>query len=604
MCGIYGILSKNQSKISNFLLEGLERLSYRGYDSAGLCCMGDEGLFHARHAVGKIHNLYQCVEQDPLPPCHIGIGHTRWATHGPATVENAHPLVNDTVAVVHNGVIENYEDLKKKMPEYRFQTETDTEVVLALLTRSLQEGSSPLEAVRGLYAVLEGSWALGILFRMWPGHMVGVRRGSPMAVGASESGLFLGSDVLAMEGRAESITYLEDGDHVVLNPDGYEIFDENARAVTRSSVPVTIHEGRATKGDYPDFMRKEIGEQPALVGRLFEAYSQETASFPFSDACTKFRRFVFVACGSSFYAARVAQYLFEQYLHQPVSCELASEFRYRQPCLDEHTLYIFISQSGETIDTLTSCEWVKSRGHATLALVNVPQSSLARTVDGVWHLNCGPEIGVASTKAFMAQLAILLCVLCRWQAMMQHKDAGLLHRLERMSSFFDHHMDNIEAMCRRWAQSIHQSSSVLYLARGALYPIAQEGALKLKELAYIHAEGLAAGEMKHGPIALIDDKMPVIVLAPSAQGELLFQKTLSNAHEAHARGAKLLMITDDQGMEACQTLGECMVLPGEDAILTPLLYTLPMQLLAYHTALLRGCDVDQPRNLAKSVTVE
>lgn len=606
MCGIIGVLGPHDAP--TLILEGLKRLEYRGYDSAGIAVL-DHGVIERRRAVGKIKALEQKLQHEPLPATSIlGIGHTRWATHGSTTEDNAHPHGNEHLAVVHNGIIENFEELRAELQAkgYVFHTETDTEAVVHLLTDDLKQGQEPLQAVQTMLSRLEGAFALGIIFRTHPHMMIAARRGSPLAIGFGDQGVFLGSDALAIGPYIHHIMYLEENDWAVLSSDGAQVYNVQGHPVQREKKPCTLSQTMIGKQNYRHFMLKEIHEQPTVIAealRSYLGYQGEALKASFPLDWKDIQRIHIVACGTSLYAGQIAQYWFEQLCRIPVECDIASEFRYRQPPLSDRTLYLFISQSGETIDTLAACQYVGSNA-LTAALVNVVESSLARQVKHVWPLHSGPEIGVASTKAFMNQLNVLMClVLAAAQdrgTLSEQDHETLRHHLNHVPSLLAEAL-TLNAQYESWAHLLVATQTVLYLGRGSLFPLALEGALKLKELSYIHAEGFAAGEMKHGPIALIDEHVPVVVLCPSGE---LFEKTVSNIHEVKARGAQTLVLTDLQGAERLHSISRVIALPQVHPVVTPFLYTPPLQLLAYHTAVLKGSDVDQPRNLAKSVTVE
>ena len=607
MCGIIGIVS--QSPVADRLVDGLKRMEYRGYDSAGVCTL-DHGEMIRRRAEGKLANLVRELAARPTPGT-VGIAHTRWATHGAPTASNAHPHATGEVALVHNGIIENYKPLREELlAEGRtLESETDSEVVAHLISREVESGASPEEAVATVLPRLRGAFALAIAFRAHPEMLIGARLGSPLVVGYGEGEMFLGSDALALASLTQRIAYLEEGDWAVVTRDGVMIRDLEGKVVER---PVTTSGASAAaveKGNYRHYMQKEIFEQPTVVAQTLGSYlrpAEGVVALPqFDFDLSSIRRVTIVACGTSFYAGMVAKYWFEQFARVPVDIDVASEFRYREPVLEEGGLALFISQSGETADTLAALRHCKREGQTIAVVVNVPTSSMAREADLLLPTHAGPEIGVASTKAFTCQLAVLAALAAhlavRKGRMDRDEEAEVVkHLLEApaaLNAALDHDAD-IAAM----APLIAPARDVLYLGRGADYPLALEGALKLKEISYIHAEGYASGEMKHGPIALIDENVPVIVLAPSGP---LFEKTVSNMEEVRARGGKVVLISDADGLEhagdGCLATIE---MPRVHPLIAPLVYAVPVQLLAYHTACVKGTDVDQPRNLAKSVTVE
>ena len=607
MCGIIGIVGREE--VADRLVNGLRRLEYRGYDSAGLCTAVD-GRFQRRRAEGKLDNLVHVLELEAAAGS-IGIAHTRWATHGAPTVGNAHPHVVDGVALVHNGIIENFRSLREEMRTLgrTFDSETDSEVVAHLIAVELERGADPQQAVAKVLPRLEGAFAITILFRDFPDLLIGARMGAPLTVGYGDGETYLGSDALALAPLTQRISYLDEGDWAVIRHDGATIFDRANQEVTRE----IIHSGASStlieKGNHRHFMQKEIFEQPVVVAQTLQSYlrplEQKVAlpdmDFSFADV----PRITIVACGTSFYAGMVAKYWLERFARTPVEIDVASEFRYRDPILEPGGLALFISQSGETADTLAALRHARSQGQKIAVVVNVPTSSMAREADLLLPTHAGPEIGVASTKAFTCQLAVLAAL-----ATKVARDKGRLSDEEEreivvhlgeapaaMNAALGHDGD-IEAM----APVIARARDVLYLGRGPDYPMALEGALKLKEISYIHAEGYAAGEMKHGPIALIDDEVPVIVLAPSGP---TFEKTISNMQEVQARGGKIVLISDREGLrEAGEGAVATIEMPSVHPLIVPLVYAIPVQLLAYHVAVAKGTDVDQPRNLAKSVTVE
>ena len=608
MCGIVGILGKQP--VADSIVEALRRLEYRGYDSAGVATLTDGGV-ERRRAVGKLKNLAELLVREPLGGT-SGIGHTRWATHGGVTETNAHPHMVDGVVVVHNGIIENFRTLKDELTAGGavFTTQTDTEVVAQLLARELKQGTKPREAVRKALARLEGAFALAILFKGEDDLMIGARNGPPLAVGHGNGEMFLGSDAIALSPFTNRITYLEDGDWVVMTHDTLEIFDAVGKQVER---PMSFSQASAMlvdKGNHRHFMAKEIAEQPEVIGHTLAKYvdfAERTvrvpANLPFDFA--RLDRITITACGTASYAGLTAKYWFERVARLPTEVDIASEFRYREAPLPKSGLAIVVSQSGETADTLAALRYCKANGQHTLAIVNVPESTIARESEVVFRTYAGPEIGVASTKAFTCQLTALACL-----AIMAGKLRGTItpeqeRELVGALIMVPRYMSEIlkeEEHVAEVARDVAHARDVLFLGRGLNYPIALEGALKLKEISYIHAEGYAAGELKHGPIALIDENVPVIVIAPHDE---LYEKTISNMEEVAARGGKIVLLTDEHGMKDHEQKAFLTIrVPKAHPFISPLLYAVPVQLLAYHAAVFVGTDVDQPRNLAKSVTVE
>ncbi len=608
MCGIVGILGKEP--VAGNIVEALRRLEYRGYDSAGVATLVD-GKIERRRAVGKLKNLAEVLAREPLAGT-SGIGHTRWATHGGVTETNAHPHVVGDVVVVHNGIIENFRTLKDELiaSGAQFTTQTDTEVVAQLLARELKKGVAPRQAVHTVLKRLEGAFALAILFRGEEDLMIGARNGPPLAVGHGQGEMFLGSDAIALSPFTNRITYLEDGDWAILTHGSLEILDADGNPVHR---PMSFSQASAMlvdKGNHRHFMAKEIAEQPEVIGHTLAEYVDfaERAirvpdNLPFDFKALD--RITITACGTASYAGLTAKYWFERVARLSTEVDIASEFRYREAPLPKNGLCIVVSQSGETADTLAALRYCKTHGQHTLAIVNVPESTIARESELVFRTYAGPEIGVASTKAFTCQLTALACL-----AILAGKLRGTITRAqeqELVGALIEapRHMTEIlkdEKHIAHVAREVANARDVLYLGRGLNYPIALEGALKLKEISYIHAEGYAAGELKHGPIALIDENVPVIVIAPRDE---LYEKTVSNMEEVAARGGKIVLLTDDQGLEdnGHKTFQRIRV-PRASSFISPLLYAVPVQLLAYHAAVFMGTDVDQPRNLAKSVTVE
>src|ERR1700760_1123419 len=605
MCGIVGILGR--SPVAEQLVDSLRRLEYRGYDSAGVATLEGKKL-DRRRAEGKLKNLEKRLQDAPLNG-HTGIGHTRWATHGKPTENNAHPHATDRVAVVHNGIIENFRELRGKKGAV-FKPQTDTEIVLHLVDTMLQKGLKPVEAVRAALSELRGAFALGFIFTGEDDLMIGARNGPPLAIGYGDGEMYLGSDAIALAPFTDTVAYLEDGDWVVLTRKGATIYDKTNAIVRRDAVRHIGSSSLVDKANYRHFMAKEIHEQPEVTGHTLARYvdmaSEHVAlparlPFDFKDV----QRISITACGTASYAGFVAKYWIERLSRIPVELDVASEFRYREAPLRKGDLAIFISQSGETADTLAALRYAKSQGLHTLSVVNVPTSTIARESESVLPTLAGPEIGVASTKAFTCQLMVLAAIaVAAGKARGELSDADeakLGHGLVEIPRLMAAALAT-EPQIEKLAREIAKSKDVLYLGRGTSYPLALEGALKLKEISYIHAEGYAAGELKHGPIALIDENMPVVVIAPF---DRVFDKTVSNMQEVAARGGKIILMTDSKGAaEATIQSLVTIVLPDMGAIFAPMVYAIPVQLLAYHTAVVMGTDVDQPPNLAKSVTVE
>ena len=608
MCGIIGIIG--HEPVAPLLIDALKRLEYRGYDSAGIATL-EHGVLTRRRAEGKLNNLEQKLARDPLAGV-IGIGHTRWATHGRPTENNAHPHATDRVAVVHNGIIENFGELRRELQAkgVKFATDTDSEVVPHLVDEELRRGLSPVEAVKATLPRLRGAFALAFLFAGEENLLIGARNGAPLAIGFGDDAMFIGSDAIALAPFTDTVSYLEDGDWVVIDNSGAEIHDAKGdvvqRAVLKSQASIMLID----KGNHRHFMAKEIWEQPEVVGHTLAYYLDMVGervalpmALPFDFRALK--RISIVACGTAYYAGMVAKYWFERFAHLPVDVDIASEFRYREGPLEAGALAIFISQSGETADTLASLRYAREHKQHVLSVVNVPTSTIARESDVVMPTLAGPEIGVASTKAFTCQLAALAALAVaagRARGVLAESDEKrLVHALIEVPRHLTEALA-LEPQIEQLARDLAKCRDVLYLGRGTSYPIALEGALKLKEISYIHAEGYAAGELKHGPIALIDETMPVIVIAPH---DRVFDKTVSNMQEVAARGGRLILVTDAKGAAAAE--GQSLVtltLPAMPSTVGPLVYAVPVQLIAYHTAVALGTDVDQPRNLAKSVTVE
>ncbi len=607
MCGIIGIVGKDQ--VADRLVDGLRRMEYRGYDSAGVCTI-ENGELIRRRAEGKLANLVVELARHPAPGT-IGIAHTRWATHGAPTTNNAHPHATGEVALVHNGIIENFRSLREELigRGRSFESETDTEVVAHLVSEQIEAGLSPEDAVKTVLPRLRGAFALAIAFRSHPDMLIGARLGSPLVVGYGEGETFLGSDALALAPLTQRVSYLEEGDWVVIDQQGARVFDQSNHPVTRAIVASGATAAAIEKGNFRHFMQKEIYEQPIVVAQTLRSYLrryEQEVSLPQIDFdLASIRRVTIVACGTSYYAGMVAKYWFERFARLPVDIDVASEFRYRDPVLEAGGLAIFISQSGETADTLAALRHCKAAGQTIAVVVNVPTSTMAREADLLLPTHAGPEIGVASTKAFTCQLAVLAALSVHLAVkrglISREEEMEIVGQLDETPAALNAalaHDDDIAAI----APLIAPARDVLYLGRGPDYPLALEGALKLKEISYIHAEGYASGEMKHGPIALIDESVPVIVLAPSGP---LFEKTVSNMHEVRARGGKIVLISDAEGLaEAGEGCLATIEMPKVHPLIAPLVYAVPVQLLAYHVAVAKGTDVDQPRNLAKSVTVE
>lgn len=609
MCGIIGIIGEKDA--APLIVEGLRRLEYRGYDSTGVATLNN-GNLERRRAKGKLVNLEAELSNAPLSGT-IGIGHTRWATHGGPTQGNAHPHKTDKVAVVHNGIVENYAELKEELEklQFRFETETDTEVVAQLVTHYIEQGMSPNDAANKTFSRLEGAYALVLIFSGEDNLMIACRQGTPLAVGYGDGEMFVASDSYALAPLTKKICFLEDGDRVRVTRDGATVYVNDNEEVERE-IRITAQSGATTgKGEYKHFMLKEIYEQPAVIGDTLNSYvnpSTGRVSIPDDvlEAITKAPRLTLIACGTAFYACMVAKYWFEQIARIPCEVDVASEFRYREAPMPQDGLSIFISQSGETLDTLEALRYCKRQGQKILSVVNTIESTIERESDLVLHTLAGPEIGVASTKAFTTQITTLACM--AFAAARENGEingdqcaemAEALRHVPSIASEILNHDDAIKDI----AKPFSDARDVLYFGRGSMYPIALEGALKLKEISYIHAEGYAAGEMKHGPIALIDEHVPIVVI--SASNDPLFEKTASNIQETVARGGRVFLISDKEGVEKLKDLTTWSVALGDvNPFVAPILYAIPVQLLSYHIAVLKGTDVDQPRNLAKSVTVE
>src|SRR5499433_2585614 len=608
MCGIVGILGREQ--VAGLLVDALKRLEYRGYDSAGVATL-ESGQLVRRRAEGKLRNLEARLAREPLTGI-IGIGHTRWATHGRPTEGNAHPHATEHLAVVHNGIIENFRELREELEGRgaKFGSETDTEVVAHLVTEEMKQGRSPVEAVAAALPRLRGAFALAFLFADEDDLLIGARKGSPLAVGYGDGEMYIGSDAIALAPFTDAISYLEDGDSAVLTRGSVEVHDARGSRVERAVVKSSASAFLVDKGNYRHFMAKEIHEQPEVVGHTLAHYIDMAAErvrlpaeLPF-DLST-LERVSISACGTAYYAGLVAKYWFERLARLPVEIDVASEFRYREAPLAEGGLAIFVSQSGETADTLATLRYAKANKQHVLSIVNVPTSTIARESDVVMPTLAGPEIGVASTKAFTCQLAVLACLaIAAGRArgvLSEAEESKTAHALIETPRLMAEALA-LEPEIEHFARDLAKSRNVLYLGRGTSFPVALEGALKLKEISYIHAEGYAAGELKHGPIALIDENMPVIVIAPH---DRVFEKIVSNMQEVAARLGRIILLTDPEGArDVHMDVLSKLTLPVMPAMLTPLVYAIPVQLIAYHTAVVMGTDVDQPRNLAKSVTVE
>ncbi len=606
MCGIVGILGK--TAVATDLVDALRRLEYRGYDSAGIATV-EGGKLTRRRAEGKLRNLESRLLSEPLAG-HIGIGHTRWATHGRPTERNAHPHMTAKVSVVHNGIIENFRELRGELEKkgHVFETDTDTEAVVHLITDELQKGLGPVDSVRAALGRLEGAFALGIIFAGEDDLMIAARQGSPLAIGHGTGEMYLGSDAIALAPFTDAITYLEEGDWAVMHRSGAEIYDRAGHRVDRPVIKSVASSLLVDKGNHRHFMAKEIHEQPEVISHTLANYidmASGTVNFPeLGLDLSKLSRVTISACGTAYYAGLVAKYWIERVARVPVEIDVASEMRYREAPLPENGLAVFVSQSGETADTLATLRYCKSNGQRIASIVNVRTSTIARESHAALPTLAGPEIGVASTKAFTCQLSVLACLaiaIGRARGTLSAADEQVI--IKSMTEI-PRHISSIvrnEQQFVAIAQELSKARDVLYLGRGISYPIALEGALKLKEISYIHAEGYAAGELKHGPIALIDENVPVIVVAPEDD---LFDKTVSNMQEVAARGGQIILISDAPAEKVSCKLAAHIHMPKTSSFTSPLIYAVPTQLIAYHTAVVMGTDVDQPRNLAKSVTVE
>ena len=609
MCGIIGILGKHEA--APILVEALKRLEYRGYDSSGIATVKDDGSIDRRRAVGKLLELQDKLVFEPLKG-KAGIGHTRWATHGEPNEKNAHPHTRGAVSVVHNGIIENFLTLREelKCDGYNAETDTDSETIAVLCSKFIDEGDEPLVAARKTVSKLTGSFAIAMLFEGHKNLIFAARSGSPLAVGYGKNEMYLGSDALALLPLTKKVTYLEEGDHAVLTREGVEIYDieENSisRQITYLNQSINFHD----KSGFNHFMEKEIHEQPIALERAISSYLSASTDKPTFNLLkninfTEVSRIIMVACGTAYYACYVAKYWIEKLAKIPVEIDIASEFRYREPPIEHATVAIFVSQSGETADTLAALRYCSGRAEKIISIVNVSTSSIARESDEVLEIHAGPEIGVASTKAFTCQLAVLFLATLK-AAKDRSKISStdiltIVNNLKNLPATLNQYLGNVNSL-KDISYKLSTTSDVLFLGRGLMYPLALEGALKLKEISYIHAEGYASGELKHGPIALIDDSVPVIILVPY---DNLFEKSISNMQEVIARKANVIVISDNDGLRAAGLKSETSIeIPKADPLLAPFVYALPIQLLAYFTAVFKGTDVDQPRNLAKSVTVE
>jgi len=607
MCGIVGILGNHEA--SPILVDALKRLEYRGYDSSGIATIND-GVLERRREIGKLVNLADKLVHQPLKG-KIGIGHTRWATHGSPTLANAHPQKTGKVAVVHNGIIENFKKLRDELISNgaNFQSETDTETIAQLCMSFIDGGDDPKIAAKKTLARLEGAYALCFLFDGYDNLLIAARKGSPLAIGHGNGEMFVGSDAIALAPMTNQVTYLEEGDWAVITRESLEIRDTNGTKIKRSKQTLDLNTQNVAKGNHKHFMAKEIAEQPSVLADAIQ-HNLNTSrdKLEISDLELDFKninRITLVACGTAFLACNVAKYWFEKIARISIDLDVASEFRYREPPVEKNNLAIFVSQSGETADTLAALRYCNKNKMKTLGIVNVDESTIAREASMSMQIHAGPEIGVASTKAFSCQLSILYFLVIKAakekDIIDNNQEAELVKSILQLPSIIVDAL-SLESEIKLAAQELSKASNAIFLGRGAMYPLALEGALKLKEISYIHAEGYASGELKHGPIALVDENMPVIVLAPKDE---LFDKTVSNMHEVMARGGKVLLITDTEGAsEAQEGAWKTIIMPKIANDLAPILYSIPAQLLAYHTAVSKGTDVDQPRNLAKSVTVE
>ena len=607
MCGIVGVLGKHQA--APILVEALKRLEYRGYDSAGIATVNN-GTLERRRAVGKLVHLSDLLVHEPLAG-KSGIGHTRWATHGVPSTKNAHPHQAGPVAVVHNGIVENFKELRDKLAKLGLyhETETDTETVALLAQHYLSQGDSPRLAAQKTVGCLEGAFALAFLFHGEEDLMIAARKGSPLAIGHGDGEMYVGSDAIALAPLTDRVSYMDEGDFAVLTRESLEITDKNGKLVNREIRKIAFDSARVDKAGYKHFMAKEIAEQPSVLTNTLRNYisaDDKNIELPSNNInLAKIERLTIVACGTAFYAALTAKYWFEKIVRIPVEVDVASEFRYREPPVTPGTTAIFVSQSGETADTLAALRYMALKGATVLSVVNVPESSIARESDLVLPSYAGIEIGVASTKAFTAQLTVLALL-----AVKTAHAKGVINDIQYQEYITDLNCIprlisqalSIDVAVQKVAQKLATAQDIIFLGRGSMYPLAMEGALKLKEISYIHAEGYPSGELKHGPIALIDKKVPVVVLAPM---DALFEKSVSNMQEVMARAGKVLLLSCQQGLNAASDgTWATISMPAAPELITPIIYAVPAQLLAYYTAVAKGTDADQPRNLAKSVTVE
>ena len=606
MCGIVGVLGNHEA--APILVEALKRLEYRGYDSAGIATIDETNRLDRRRAVGKLVNLSDHLVHNPLSG-KAGIGHTRWATHGAPTTDNAHPHRAGPVAVVHNGIIENFRELRAELAAegFNFNTETDTETVALLAQSHLDKGASPKDAVEATLSRLDGAFALCFLFDGENDLMIAARKGSPLAIGHGDGEMFVGSDAIALAPMTDKVTYLEEGDWAVVTRAGAEIFDAEGRRANRPMKQVRMDASMAEKGGYKHFMAKEIAQQPTVVGEVLSAYvKNDTITMDMGPVnFSKIDRLSIVACGTAYYAGLTAKYWFEHYARLPVDIDVASEFRYREAPFSPRTAALFVSQSGETADTLAALRYAQGKADHIVSLINAPESSIARESDVAIEIHAGVEVSVASTKAFTAQLTSFAVMALKAAHQRGHlDDAGLAQKLgdlRQLPGLMSAAL-SIDDATRKVSAKLAEARDVLFLGRGQMFPLALEGALKLKEISYIHAEGYASGELKHGPIALVDKHTPIVVMAPH---DGLFDKTVSNMQEVMARGGRVILVSDARAMkDAGDGVWTSITMPEAPDLLQPILYAIPAQLIAYHTAIAKGTDVDQPRNLAKSVTVE
>jgi glucosamine--fructose-6-phosphate aminotransferase (isomerizing) len=606
MCGIVGVLGTNE--VAPILVEALKRLEYRGYDSAGIATIND-GALDRRRAIGKLVNLGDRLVHEPLAG-KSGIGHTRWATHGAPNENNAHPHKSGKVAVVHNGIIENFRDLREELATHGlgFTTDTDTETVAMLADYFVSQGATPIEAVNQTLAKLDGAFALAFLFDGEQDLMIAARKGSPLAIGHGDGEMYIGSDAIALAPMTDRVSYLEEGDCAVLTRNSLEIRDQNGELANRAIKTIEIDNARVDKAGYKHYMAKEIAEQSTVLGNTLSHYISPEGEINLPEPSvdfTKIERLTMVACGTAYYACMTAKYWFEQIARIPVEIDVASEFRYREPPITKGTVALFVSQSGETADTLAALRYCAGKVDKILSVVNVPESSISRESDLALPIFAGVEVGVASTKAFTCQLTVLLALALKAASdrgeITPEQLADHIAAMRNVPALINSAMDQ-GAQMKRAARKISEARDILFLGRGSMYSLAHEGALKLKEISYIHAEAYASGELKHGPIALVDKHVPIVVMAPR---DPLFEKSISNMQEVMARKGKVVLVTDAQGLEVAGSgVWASIEMPTVPDVVAPIVYAVPAQLLAYHTAVAKGTDVDQPRNLAKSVTVE